>query len=291
MPHALPRSCLASTGAGPTETFAHLDDKGIARERADGPQLSPIDRAFGGLVVVTQIAAQHELDWQSQHGLMLSASAVAVAEDYFRTILTDSVVTCPVCLGRVSGLSTRMEFVRSGSVADALRAALDHSSLSSRDGVREWTKTLTGLDIGNATAVGRALKEYELVCHVRHCAVHSGGYVGAHNAAVLGVPAGSWISFSAPGAVHSIVAVITRTVRAFNQSLFEHILGQWIDAGILQGDWSADRVPFSALWQSFSSRTDAESARLSNEPGFHRTGFNAYRSIRQAVRRRQTVLT
>ena len=255
MSHELPKSCLASGVNTGAETFAHLDSNGIAHERPESPQLSPLDRAFAGLLTVTQVAVEHAEDWKGQHGLMLSASAVSVAEDYFRTILTESVIVCPCCVRIVSSLETRMEFVLSGSLSEALRSLLAGKSFSSKETVRAWSKTLTGLEIPVGTSLGRALLEFELVCHVRHCAVHAGGYIGERNASVLGVPSGRWIAFSASSVVHTIVAVVTATIRAFNQALFEHLLGRWIDESVLTGVWKEDRAILSRSGPPFDQRS------------------------------------
>ncbi|MFF0494447.1 hypothetical protein ACFYTQ_35985 [Nocardia sp. NPDC004068] len=221
--------------------------------------------------------------WQPQHGLILCSSAVAVAEDYFRSILTDVVGVCQICANRVKILETRMEYVFSGSVEDAVRGLLDRESFSSRDTIKEWAKKIAGMELSGNRSLSVALDEFERVCHVRHCAMHAGGYVSTRNAGSLGVPTGSWISFGSPAAIHEIISVVAATLRSFNQSLFEVLLGRWIDEGRLSGTWADDRGEFSGLWKAFRSKTDIDSSKFSGGPALKSTAYMAYRSVLPAI--------
>ncbi len=127
-----------------------------------------------------------------------------------------------------------MEFVFSGSVADAFRGMLDRES-SSRESVLTWSKKVTGSNLGKASSLSDALREFERVCHIRHAAIHAGGYLSTHNAAVLGVPAGTWISFDSPKGIYAMIGGVTATIRSFNQVMFEQILNDWINENVLTG--------------------------------------------------------
>ncbi|RYV51012.1 hypothetical protein [Pengzhenrongella frigida] len=289
MGHMVPPSCLSSASPGGGDPLARLKRNSIAADRSDSSNASAIDRAFSGLLVVTQLAADHAQNWKAQHGLILSTSAVAVAEDYFRTLLTEVANVCPLCMDLVRPLDTQIEYVISGSVSDALRASLDRTSFSSAGAVKEWTKKITGLDIKGRSSLTVELASFELVCHVRHCAIHAGGYVAAHNAKVLDLPIGSWISFDTPGAIHDIVAIVAATIRAFNQLLFEHILSRWIDEDILTGQWADDREMFSVLWKTFCSRSDIESARLQGQP-LRLNAYHVHQSMQRMLRARHASL-
>src|SRR5687768_11479736 len=108
MAHRVPQICLAS---GIAPTTGSLAAKVVQSSRDGTAADSIIDRAFGGLVKVTQLTALATKEWHVQHGLILSASAVAVAEDYVRSLLTEVVQLCPLTERRVGSLSTRLEFV------------------------------------------------------------------------------------------------------------------------------------------------------------------------------------
>ncbi|RQP09423.1 MAG: hypothetical protein EAS51_11690, partial [Microbacteriaceae bacterium] len=218
--------------------------------------------------------------WHSQHGLILAVAAVAAAEDYFRTLLTDLVGVCALTAERVKSMETKLEFVFTSSVADAMRAVLDRESFSSAEAITTWTKKITGKkDTG--LSLKTLLDEYERVCHVRHCAVHSGGYVSQHNARVLGVQAGTWISLGSPQAIHEIVAVVTGTIRAYNQELFEHTVERWLVEQELMGEWRLDRPAFTRLWNLFRSTRDIQAA-ASIRPN----AYLAYRVVQPALRAR-----
>lgn len=283
MPHALPQVCLASSANVGAGTLTTLAGSVASMSRPDTSGRSPIDIAFGSLLVVTQVAVTASKDWRSQHGLILSASAVAAAEDYFRSVLALCVTVCTYCEERVRPLETRMEHVFTGSVDGAVRGMLDRESLSSRHNVLSWTKKVTGQDLSKSLSLDTTMREFEHACHIRHAAVHAGGYVSSRNAAVLGVASGSWISFASPSAVHDFVAVVTSTIRSFNQSLFEALLGRWIDKAHLTGNWTADRDSFGALWSAFRSQVDIESDRLARGGVVKQTAYNAYRAVQPLI--------
>ena len=285
MGHALPATCLPSTSAG-GNPLGHLISSSISDARPGQGVSSALDRALEALVVITRIAVDESSDWTTQHGLILSGSAVAVADDYFRTVLVDVATYCPLSKQMVMDLETRMEFVVSGSISDALRSSLHLTSFASAENVKTWTKRIAGYRITAAESAGANLALFERACHVRHCAIHAGGYVAAHNARVLGVEVGSWISISSPASVHEVVAVVAATLRAYNQGLFEHLLSRWITENILSGDWSADKVLFERIWQIFRSKSDLESARLQGRANVRSRPYDAYLVIRRAIRSR-----
>lgn len=282
MTHIFPQICLASASHVGAGTLTRLTDAAVSTHRHTGAYRSAIDVAFDSLLVVTQVAVNEEPSWNTQHGLILSSSAVAAAEDYFRSILTDVVTICPVCMTRVQPLETRMEFVFSGSVADAVRGMLDGESFSSKSNVIKWSKRIAGVDLNNQRSLEVALAEFERACHIRHAAIHAGGYVSTRNAVELGVPPGSWIAFDSPAAIHEIVSVITACLRSYNQLLFESILTGWLRDGLLLGDWTLDRDRWTQLWRAFRSEGDIASSREGGPTPLRSTAYLAYVSMRAA---------
>jgi hypothetical protein len=285
MPHALPQVCFASLSVG-AGTLNRVASDAVATDRHPHGYQSPIDTAYDTLRVVTQVAASATPTWQPEHGLILSTSAVAAAEDYFRSILTEVIELCELCKQRAQPFETRMEFVFSGSVADALRGMLDRESFSSRENVLAWSKKVTGSDLGRARSLNDALGEFERVCHIRHAAIHAGGYLSTHNAKALGVPAGTWISFDSPKGIYEIISVVTATIRSFNQVLFEQILTGWIADAALKGVWTDDKDKFSSLWTAFSSTGDIDSDKAAGNGILKDTPYKAYLTVRKAVRAR-----
>lgn len=275
----VPQICLASTASVGAGTLNRVASAAIATTRHAQGKRSPIDTAFDSLLVVTQLAVSSNATWRPEHGLILSSSAVAAAEDYFRSILTEVVELCSLCEARIRPLETRMEFVFSKSVPDAVRGMLELESFSSRENLLSWTKKFTGSNLEKELSLDVALREFERVCHIRHAAMHAGGYVSSRNAAVLSVPPGSWISFSSPTAIHEIIAVVAATLRAYNQSLFEKILEGWLREGLLVGDWGSDKVRFEPLWRAFRSVGDISSSHLPGGEKLKRNAFHVYLGV------------
>lgn len=286
MPHTIPTSCLPSGSVGGS-ALANLIDRSVVSTRPKADSVSALDHAYEGLLVVTKLAVLAKPDWTSHHGLMLCSNAVAVAEDYFRSILVEVAQICPKSLERVGAFETRVEFIAKGSMSDALRSVLEATSFSSKENVREWTKKITGMSLPGKSAPSRLLDDFDKVCQIRHCATHAGGYIAAGNARVLQVGAGKWISIADPEAIHEVVAVVTSTIRSYNQTLFEDVVGGWIDDGVLQGDWDRDRERFTAIWDAFRSDADRLSMGTSTryEP-IRARAYDAYRVVRPSVQRR-----
>ncbi len=281
MPHLLPQVCLPSASPVGAGTLTRLANDAIQSARLE--RSSSIDQAFDALLTVTQLAVEVGNQWRPQHGLILTSSAVAAAEDYFRSILTEAVVVCPLCAARVAPLETRMEFVFSSSVSDAVRGMLDRESFSSRETVMNWARKIAAMNLTDRPSLRIALEEYERVCHVRHCAMHSGGYVSSHNAHALDVPAGTWISFNSAKAIHEIISVVTATLRAFNQMLFETILSSWINENQLTGNWNDDKDRFTPLWCAFRSERDIASSRSMGPRPLRSNAYHSYAVIRKAI--------
>lgn len=291
MTQNFPQVCLASSAVVGPGTLNRLAGDAVSVSRHASGYRSAIDLAFDSLLVVTQVAVTSASDWRTQHGLILSSSAVAAAEDYFRSILTEVVGLCALCEARVQPLETRMEFVFSGSVPDAVRGMLDHESFSSKANIVAWSKKIVGTNLKNERSLEVALQEFERVCHIRHAAIHAGGYVSTRNAEVLGVPAGSWISFGSPDAIHEIIGVIAATIRSYNQVLFEAILADWLRHGVLEGDWRADRNTFTALWRAFRSEGDIVSSRVPGAAPIRANAYSAFLTIRKAFAARSGAMS
>jgi hypothetical protein len=175
-----------------------------------------------------------------------------------------------------------MEFVFSGSISDAVRGMLDGESFSSKDNIKTWSKKIAGIELKNEISLEVALKEFERICHIRHAAVHAGGYVSTRNAAALGVAPGSWISFGSPAAIHEIIGVVAASIRAYNQVLFESVLAGWLDRGLLQGNWSIDAEKFTALWRAFRSEGDIASSQRPGGARIRGSAYLAYLPVRKA---------
>lgn len=286
MAHALPMSCLSSTATVGMGTLAHLSDRAIIGKHAVRGVVSPIDAALANLSLVSRLAVQQASVWHTQHGLILSTAAVGAAEDYFRSILAELVGVCRFCEERVQDLETRMAYVRAGSLVDALRGSLENTSFSNGSTVKKWSKQVAGFEIQNGSTLDLLLREYERACHIRHCAVHSGGHVSTRNARALGLMPGQWIALESPDVIHQVVAVTASVVRSYNQRLFEFTLSRWIDQNELTGVWQEDRVRFDALWTVFRSTSDIESARLNGQHDFRPSAFESHRILAKGVRAR-----
>ncbi len=281
MPHASVTVCLPGT----TSASLAVGLAAIARSERHDRELSAIDRALDSLVALTQLVAMAQPVWSSQYGLALSASAVAVADDYFRSMFVEVIDVCPLAAQRTGSLETRLEYVSKGSRAEAMRDILSLSSFASMSTVSGWLKQVVGVK-ALPIDLKRVLQDYETVCQVRHVAIHTGGHVTNLNAEKLGVPVGAWLYPDSSKAVYEIIAVVAAAVRAFNQATLDAVIGGWLDAGLLSGEWENDRPLFAPLWRSFYSERDRASAVASNNGGIRSNVYQAYRVVQASARSR-----
>lgn len=281
MPHASLPVCLP--GTSPATLAGGI--AALARSERHDSDLSAIDRALDSLVALTRLVGLAQSDWKSPYGLALSASAVAVADDFFRSIFVEIVDVCPMAAERTKTLETRLEYVSLGSRAEAMRDILSMSSFASMSTVKSWLKQVIGMGT-LPIDLKRVLQDYERVCQVRHVAIHTGGHVTALNADKLGVPAGAWIFPDTPKSVYDVIAAVAAVVRAFNQSALDSIIGGWLDSMLLTGDWSRDRPSFEPLWRTFYSKRDQASAAVSNSLTIRSNGYQAYRLVQASARSR-----
>ncbi|NOV98802.1 hypothetical protein HDG69_003404 [Isoptericola halotolerans] len=279
--HAVPRCCLAPNAPGGADHLPSLRSA-FATERPADEGSSPIELSFASIKAIQDLVHRSSSEWSPHYGLILGASAVAAAEDYFRSVLVEIAKACPTVRSRSRDLDVKMSHVLDGSIDTALRSSLDQVSFSSNRAVREWSKKLLGTKVSGDSTLARLLDEFERVCHVRHCATHAGGYVGEGNARVLGVEAGRWISLDSANAVYEILSVVVATIRAYNQFVLESVLSGWLNDGILLGSWGQDKKLFEKVWSVLRCRQDIAAGRVGSS-GYPANGYQAYRVVQRAA--------
>lgn len=281
--HKIPRVCLPANSAQGPARIPDLTQSASAVRPSPGGD-SPIEDAFEGLRSVTSMAVEiSKSGWRRDYGLILSSATVAVAEDYVRSVLVRLGQVCPIARERVATLDTSMAHVYSGSIEDALRASLDAVSFSDQAAVRDWTKKIAGVSIEKTGELASCLAEFHRASHIRHCATHAGGYVAARNAAVLGLAAGSWITFPSQNSIHSLVAVIAAFIRAYNTRLFEETTSRILDQGLLKGNWSSDKEVFGPIWRAFKCAPDIQAGRARGLGNYPTIPYRAFLGMRRQV--------
>lgn len=213
---------------------------------------------------------------------MLTAGVVSAAEEYFREVIVRSVLTCPLCRMHVSAIPTTVGAALSGSDEDALHTSLEATSFSSASKLKEASATYLNFSWAKDSSLGTAMQLFDVVCTLRHCAVHSGGLVNRRNAATLKVPAHSRVAVTSAADLLSLAHVVLATARLYNAELFRHVLSRWIDQGVLNGNWTQDGKYMRGLWAVFVSHSDRAASAIAGTP-IRRSAYSAWQSVRGAV--------
>jgi hypothetical protein len=241
--------------------------------------MSPIDRyldASRGLVVLAGQSlggapnaplAAH----QPEVGRLLVLGIVAEVEMFFRGVLGELVAFCPVCIERIGDEPVPLRSVLNHGVERVGQGLFNDVSFASRRNVETQTARVSGLVIKGTTSLVRCLTDFEALCHVRHAATHSAGELGLHNRAELRLKPGLRFSVAVNmQGFDAAAAACHNLVRAYNSSLYQHVVGRWIATQRIRKVWAADKELFGRLYHLFYSARDAVGPS---------TAYHAYQSL------------
>lgn len=249
----------------------------------NGPMANPITDYFlntGNLVkkiIETKYADDAEI-----LGLLV-LGVISAAEFYFRTILSELARSCPLCVQHTETVN-----IPSGSIAfyaesafSPTMSAFEHESLADSKKIAAEIKRFGGFACAESSSVKNALNDFELLCELRHCFVHSRGFVGPKAARAIG----------GARAVHKVlikqqqaldfIKVAHNAVRAVNHYLSNEVLNRWIDNDVLSGKWAVDRGLFTCYWKLFAKH---------GEDSYLGSAQKAYSIVRPIVLKRHQAI-
>lgn len=241
---------------------------------------SPIDDFLEHVRSIVVLGVRETLDSNPALGRVLLLGVISATEHYFRSVLARMIYVCPFCRKTASDHQIAFgafDYYPQESMALGL---MENSSFATEGELKKQCNRLLGLDISKDSSLNEALSNFEMLCHLRHAAVHARGGLNLRNARTLGVngiPNGRLeirVNFAE---FQKSVAICTNVARAFNRVMYRFVLERWIKNGKLSGEWSDDKDAFSSLHQIFYSRKD------SCGPS---TAYNRYRKFLPVLRKR-----
>lgn len=220
-----------------------------------GLKESPIAEYFastGGLVRKI-IDTQHSNDSEILGLLVLGV--ISSAEFYFRRILSEVARVCPLCVTQTEPIT-----IPSGSVAfygdsdfSSVIAAFEHESLADSKKISGEIRRFAGFQCGDGSSMKKALEDFELLCELRHCFVHSRGFVGLKAMRALGEKRrGPHKILVKQQQALDFIKLAHNAVRAVNHFLSNEVLNRWIDRDVLSGNWKSDKQLFESFWRIFA---------------------------------------
>lgn len=187
-------------------------------------------------------------------GGLLLLGVISAAEAYFRSVISLTLVLCPICRDAAAAKSINLGGVLWHGHAEFRRSAFDDTTFCSKDGV---TKAATGylkFKMKDSEFAG-PLEEFDIACQLRHGIVHNGGILPGKNAVKIGAN-----SFKKPVRIAVDFALLERTIEAvdtlvltFNRELFGEMCERWAIDWRSRSDWvpTKEDETFRKLWKTF----------------------------------------
>ncbi|MBK5502237.1 hypothetical protein [Peribacillus sp. TH14] len=190
---------------------------------------------------------------------LLIMGYVSAVEEYLRNVFCYVINICPQARDKASDKMIKFGSVDYYDLSKIAEGLFDASSFASGKEIKSKTRELLDIDIKENSSLDVAMKEFNKICHLRHCAVHSGGILNGHNAKELGLSRDDVKSVLKPDliAVQEALLVCYSFVRAFNQHVFEKTLERWKNKlSLITGNWAAENELFTKFVNIFWSTTD-----------------------------------
>jgi len=215
--------------------------------------------------------------FDSYIGQLFLLGAVAAVESFLRSLFRRAISIDGAC----RDLAMKKEISYAAAVylrQDLLpEALLEKTSFTSRDNIEKACRELLGLKGEFPEDVKVVVQQYVRICHLRHCAVHRFGKLGASNAVHLGLDDHMELLekplLLSYASLQEAIAIATAFVRTLNSFVFNLLLSRLPDNHFV-GNYSLDRPRFLEYYDVFR---DKESMSKSPSPKDAYTQFMAER--------------
>ncbi len=254
---------ISPSSSGPALSTHLLFDSGHVE-----PNRSAIDQFLERLHSINRLSPQ-PLQFDALQGQLVLLGVIAAVESYLRTLFRK--IIC------VDALSKECAYKRDISYAAAIHmdrdmlpeAILERISFISQQSIVDAIRDILGIKGAVPNVVESSIKDYVRICHLRHCAVHRFGRLGASNAVALGIDDHKEL-LEKPLALsytslQTSILICTNLVKTINNHLFNELLSR-----IPQGEWtgyfSSDKKLFKLYYDLFA---DSISSQGSSPPLKH----------------------
>lgn len=246
---------------------------------------SAIDEFLNRLSEVNKLCP-HPSSFDPYMGQLVLLGAVAAVESYLRKIfrtLIDKDAECQSCVVKRDVTYGAALHLPKELLPEAI---LERISFISFNNIVEPMKELLGVKGEIPPEVEAAIRDYVRVCHLRHCAVHRYGKLGASNAIALGLNDHLEL-LEKPlkldyGALQNALAIATGLTKTINNYLFNVMLSR-LPESKWTGVYAMDRELFVNYYKLFADKTSMQKTappkKLYDLFQKQRTAFNAGRTF------------
>lgn len=217
---------------------------------------SPIDEFTRRLRNLNSLAPK-PLDFDPYLGQLVLLGAVAAVESFLRAIFRRSISLDHLCGEQV--MKREISYAAAMHLGHELlpEALLERISFTSQKNIEDACRDLLGVTGDFPQSLKSVIKDYIRICHLRHCAVHRFGKLGANNAVFLGIDEHAGL-LEKPlllnyVALQSAIAIATAFVRVFNSFVFNALLSR-LPITHFSGDYKADKKKFVAYYSLFQDK-------------------------------------
>jgi len=242
----------------------------------NGPIDNPITDYFENSDRLIKKIVDNRYSGDSEILGLLVLGVISSAEFYFRAVLSKLARTCPVCLSHAENVSIPFGSAAfySNSTFGPVMSAFDHFSLADSKRIVDEIKRFSGFGCKNNTSLKKALGDFEELCEIRHCLVHSRGFVGLKSMCFFDGNRSHHKVLVNQNTALDLIKLSHNVVRAVNHHLSTEVLNRWIDRDFLSGEWSKDKELFVKYWSLFSK---------SGEDEYNGVAHTAYTKARKVI--------
>ncbi|MDV9031861.1 hypothetical protein Q7C30_007095 [Pseudomonas sp. RAC1] len=228
------------------------------------PNSSPIDQFLERLHSINRLSPNPS-QFDPLQGQLVLLGVIAAVESYLRTLLR-KIISCDEA-------SRHASYKRDISFGAAIHlhkdmmpeAILERVSFISKESILSSIKDCLGVKGHTPTDVESSIDEYVKVCHLRHCAVHRFGRLGASNAFALGIQ-DHYSLLEKPLildylSLQTAIAICTNLVKTINNFIFNELLSRIPDQ-CWQGNYAKDKKLFKPYYDIFADSVSSSGYTL-----------------------------
>ena len=223
--------------------------------------ISPIDQYLTATESLLKIGNPSFFsDHPALAGQMLVA-LVSETESYFRDLFSRLLLVCPVSQNRAALRDVKLGSVIWYRTGQLERGAFEHFSFASSDNIIDTLRKYFDIQIDEKSDPYALLQQFDLLCELRHAAVHSGGLISGKNALKLQlVRTELSVALSVDfQRFQEVTELCTSLVCSMNIELFKKFGERWRDKWpACVPNWSvrSANIRFKHLWSIFASSID-----------------------------------
>jgi hypothetical protein len=247
------------------------DITNFLEEKTDSKD-SAIDAYYTTVGNLINLSGKNDFLTNNEMGPLILLGLCSATENYFRRIVAEVLMFCPISKKTASEQQIRLGSVLFYKDHRQLNAGIyEHLSFTNVETIKNISYKYLNLQISKDNALFSALEEFDKICELRHCVAHSSNYIYGKNAIKLDIKSSDGIFKLKLGLpeIHNCAAICNMLVATYNSELFKHMVERFykeivFNDNFLKSDTSQRKERFKKLWIIFFSKIDSDENRLFN---------------------------